>query len=477
VVRRIVFGLALLGATNAWSLNAQLDHKRLALGEPLTLSISGKVASLEQLDLTPLKRDFEVFGQTLSRSEAQGTLQITLYPLHTGKLAVPPLGNGNARSRSLPIDVMASSEFMPATRFKLYTEPAQPFVRQPTRLTLEICDDGSLEWQRPKLPLNSQAQLRALGEDQIEIEQAGEPCTAHRYHWAVLPTQSGAIDLALPMLEAGKFGRRLRLPPPSATFSATAVPGWLPLNVPVGRPTISVEPVPKESPTERPLAWRFTVDSGYSVDGLKALLALQLQPYATWKVYPPTVETLVPEERNSPLNRLAVTLYALPDASGPLSLPALALPYFDPATTRLEQIALPIRQLQIYDPLWRKLGQVAAVLLGFVLIQAAMHLIRREVQWRQARRGALIAIGQAAGTAELVRILKAFHLRADTPAAATLRRWLGTMHRQTRSDAALTELVATVEACHYGQQPIDLAELKRQALTAIAKLRPNRRWK
>ncbi len=477
MVRRVIVCLALLGATNAWSLNAQLDHKRLALGEPLTLSISGKAASLEQLDLTPLNRDFEVFGQTLNRSDGQGTVQITLYPLHTGKLAVPPLGNGNERSRSLPIEVMASSELMPTTRFKLYTEPAQPFVRQPTRLTLEICDDGSLEWQRPKLPLNSQAQLRALGEEQIEIEQEGERCTAHRYHWAVLPTQAGVIDLALPRLEAGKFGQRFRLPPPKATFSATAVPGWLPLNVPVGRPTISIEPMAKESPTERPLAWRFTVDSGYSADGLKALLALQLQTYAAWKIYPPTIETLVPEERDSPLNRLAVTLYALPEASGPLSVPALALAYFDPATTRLEQIVLPTQQLQIYDPFWRKLSQVAAVLLGFVLLQATMHLIGREVQWRRARHEALTAIAQATRTAELVRILKAFHLRADTPTAATLRRWLGNMHRQVGNDVALTELVATVEACHYGQQSIDLAEIKRQALTVIARLRPHRRWK
>ncbi|MBI5936421.1 MAG: BatD family protein [Betaproteobacteria bacterium] len=476
MVRRLIFCLAVAGTANAWAVTAQLDRKNLALGEPLTLSLSGKAAVLEQLDLTPLKADFELFGRTLSRSDAQGTLQLTLYPLRTGKLAIPALGGGGERSRGLPVTVTAGSESMPEARFKLHTEPARPFVRQPTRLTLEICDDGSLEWKRPALPLTSLAQHRALGEEQVEVEYDGRRCTAHRYHWAVLPTQAGEIALPLPMLDAGKFGQRLRLPPPGAAFDAQAVPGWLPLNVPVGKPTVSTEALPEEWPIERPLAWRFSVEGGYSIDGMKALLALHLQSHAAWRGYPPTVEALAPEDRNSPLNRLAVTLYASPAASGPLSTPALALPYFDPATARLEQTALPTTQVRIYDPLWRKLGQVALVLFGYVLLQAATHLIGREVQWRQTRRAALKAIPQATSYAGLAQCLKTFHLRPDTPTATTLRRWLGALRQQARDDAALDVLVADIEACHYGQGQTDLEELKRQALATIAGLRPRYSW-
>lgn len=477
MVRPAVFGLLLLGMNSAWALTAQIDRKDMVIGEALTLSVSGKTAELEQLDLSPLKRDFEIFARTLSRGDAQSSLQLMLYPLRSGQLSIPALGDGKERSRSLAITVATGSELMPETRFSFYAEPARPYVRQPTRLTLEICDDGSLDWKRPALPLSGMAQHRPLGEEQIEIERDGARCTAHRYHWAVLPTQAGEIRFELPMLEAGKFGQRFRLPPPAATFSAKAVPGWLPLNVPVGRPTIETEPLPVESPIERPLAWRFTVDGGYSVDGLKALLALQLQPYEIWKAYPPTVEALAAEDRNSPLTRLAVTLYALPEASGPLTMPELALPYFDPASARLQQLSLPRQQLQVYNPLWRKLGKATSALLGLILIAAATELLRREIEWRRARRKALADIASASSPAELAAGLRAFQLRPDPRVASTLRRWSNKLQQQSRSNEGLNKLVATVEACHYGGLPIDLPGLKQQASAAISRLRPRRRWK
>lgn len=477
MVKRLIFCLALASVSNSWALTAQLDRKSLALGEPLTLSLAGRAATLEQIDLAPLKAEFEIFGRTLSQGDGTGVLQLTLYPLKTGRLMIPALGSGRDRSRAIPVRVDASSPTVPAVGIRLYTEPAQPLARQPTRLTLELCDDDSLDWKRPALPLSSQAQHRPLGEEQLDIEQDGVRCTAHRYHWAVLPTQAGEIRLDLPMLEAGKFGQRLRLPPPVATFSAAPLPAWLPLNVAVGKPGLSAETLPAESPIERPLAWRLTVEGGYSVDGLKALLALQLQPFAAWRAYPPTVETLAPEDRNSPLTRLAVTLYALPDASGTLAVPALALPYYDPADGRLQQLALPARTLEIYDPFWRKLGLGAALTLGAAALLVLLQWLYRERQWRQARGRALLAIGNADGPDELGQALRGFAFTPETKPAVTLGQWLERMTGQSRQPEGLAALVAALEARRYGLRFIPLAELQRQAAAVIAKLRPIRRWK
>lgn len=476
MVKRFAFCLALAFAGHAWALTAQLDRKTLALGEPLTLSLSGKAATLEAIDLAPLQGDFEVFARTLSKSETQGILQLTLYPLKTGRLAIPALGSGRDRSRTLAVRVDAGSADMPAVSVKLHTEPGQPLVRQATRLTLELCDDGSLEWKRPNLPLSGRMQHRALGEEQIEIEQDGVRCTAHRYHWAVLPTQAGEIRFELPMLEANKFGQRLRLPPPVASFAAAPVPAWLPLNVPVGKPSLSAEALPAESPLERPLAWRFTVEGGYSVDGLKALLALQLQAHAAWRAYPPTVELLAPEDRNSPLTRLAVTLYALPETSGPLALPALTLPYFDPGSGRLEQLALAKQTLEIYAPFWRKLGLAAVLLAGSAVLLVLLQWLHREWQWRRRRDDTLLAIGNAADPAELGLVLRAFSLTPNAQAAATLGQWLAHMRRQWQGTTALDALVAALEARRYNLQYIPLADLKQQAVAALGMIKPLRRW-
>jgi hypothetical protein len=473
MVKRLIVCLALASASNSWALTAQLDRKSLALGEPLTLSLTGRAATLEQIDLAPLKRGFEIFGRTLSQGDGTGVLQLTLYPLKAGRLAIPSLGVGRDRSRALSVQVDTHSQTMPAVDIRLYTEPAQPRVRQPTRLTLELCDDGGLEWKRPALPLSSQMQHRPLGEEQLDLERDGVRCTAHRYHWAVLPTQAGELRLDLPMLEAGKFGQRLRLPPPAAAFSAAPAPGWLPLNVAMGKPTLDADALPAESPMERPLAWRFTVEGGYSVDGLKALLALQLQPYPQWRAYPPAVETLAPEDRNSPLTRLAVTLYALPEASGTLAMPALALPYFDPADGRLQQLALPARTLEIYDPFWRKLGLGTALTLGAAALLMLLQWLYRERQWRQERERALLAIGNAAGPDELGQALRGLAFTPGTQPAVTLGHWLERMTGQSRQPEGLVALVAALEARRYGLRYIPLAELQQQATALIAKLRPN----
>jgi len=55
---------------------------------------------------------------------------------------------------------------------------------------------------------------------------------------ALLATQGGVATLAVPMLDATRFGQRLRFPGPSLSYQAAALPAWLPAHVPPAfRPT------------------------------------------------------------------------------------------------------------------------------------------------------------------------------------------------------------------------------------------------
>ena len=101
---------------------------------------------------------------------------------------------------------------------------------------LEACDDGMLLWKRPSLPSSEGLLLRPLGETEIITQRGGQRCTAHRWHWALLPTAAGQATVHLPVMEASKFGKRLRFAPPTLTVTAQALPAWLPTEAAVGQP-------------------------------------------------------------------------------------------------------------------------------------------------------------------------------------------------------------------------------------------------
>jgi hypothetical protein len=220
------------GAAHAASLSAQLDQSAVALGEPLSLTVQARGLDLDALDLTPLDARFEVFARTRSRGTDSEALVLTLYPRLAGAIPVPPLQLDARRTRALPLTVTDGSEAVPRVTANWVLEPERPQVNQPARLSLSICDDGSLQWQRPALPTHAGRVLRILGEEAGEGERAGEACTLQRFHWALLATREGAATLGVPMLDASRFGQRLRFPGPSLDFEAAALPAWLPTHVP-----------------------------------------------------------------------------------------------------------------------------------------------------------------------------------------------------------------------------------------------------
>lgn len=471
MVARILGAFCLLliaTAAGAASLKTQLDHSTLALGEPLTLTLAG--AALEQIDLAPLAADFEVRGRTLSRSGDEETLVLTLYPLREGRLKLPTLQAGAAPTRAAGVTVTAGSADTPQVVFRVESEPALPIERQPTRLTLEACDDGSLDWKRPLLPLHAALHQRPLGEEQMDVERDGIRCTAHRWHWMIVPTQAGSLQLPLPMLEAGKFGRQLRFPAPAAAFTVAAVPAWLPLNVAIGQPRLTLEKPPATWPVQRPLAWRFEVVGGYSEEGLKTLLALQLHNQPGVNTYAPTLETLPGEERNSPLARLRVTLYANARETGPLVLPTLVLPWFDPVGGRLENLTVVGGQVQIVNPAWESLLRWLTFLLGVVLLIALLTWATRRLAWRWRKRRGLMALAASTNLETLLRTVRGFSLDSYPHPAATLGLWRDRLLAEARCEG-LDELIAALERARYGGMPGDFTMLRARALRVLGRCR------
>lgn len=468
MVRRIAFILiaAILPAPAAAAY--RVEPATVALGEPVTLTLTSRPGTLDKLDLAPVAENFEIFGRTLGGDVREESLVLTLYPLHGGRIVLPDMG---LPGRAPMVTVTEQSETTPRVRFRVETAPETYHVRQSVRLTIEACDDGSLLWQRPQLATREGLFMRPLNEEQLEVERDGERCTAHRWHWSVLPTAAGASVLPLPMLEASKFGRRLRFPPPLASLQALPVPGWLPSDAAIGQPQISAAPLPAQWPVNRPLLWRIEVSGGYSAEALKNILRLQFANRPQFSRYPPGVEESVGEDG---VPRHAVSLYAQFTERGDVILPDLVLPWYDPVAEKLQQLRLPGSRVQVFDPARQRLLAWLSGLAALIAVLAFSHLLWRVFGWRLRRRRALKSLKRVADTGGLARRLCAFSLRPGAPPAATLGEWRQRMQAETETDG-LDELVAALERARYGETETALDSLLQKAVDCLAFARPRRR--
>ena len=480
VTRRVLLLLltaAWSGGAHAAALEARLDRSASLLGEAVSLTIEARGIEqngidLDALDLAPLEAEFEIFARTLSRAPTSETLVLTLYPRASGALRIPPLQVGAQRTAALPLSVATRSEDRSPVAIRLQMTPAAPWVGEPARLSLSVCDNDGLRWQRPSLPTESGRELRALNQDEGPDEVAGERCTRTRFHWALVPTRGGASRVVLPMLDAGLFGERLRYPGPALEYVAGALPAWLPERIPPVAPRVQAAPLPARWPLQRPLVWQIEIEGAYSADGLKSLLAMQLRETPALGVYPPLIETLAPADPASTRTRHRVTLTLQPRARGALELPALNLPWYDPVRERLDRRTVPAQSITVFDPRLQTALRAGAGLVGLALLGVLGRLLQRALRWRLWRRRGLQAIRQAQDAAQLMQAVRRFSLRGHAP-APSLGTWLDRLQQETGALSA-AGAVCRLEQQQFGLAPADLPALRQAFVDALARVRPRR---
>jgi hypothetical protein len=473
----LLLAAAWSGGAPAAALEARLDRSASLLGEAVSLTIEARGLEqggfgLDALDLAPLETEFEIFARTLSRAPASETLVLTLYPRANGTLRIPPLQAGGMRTAALALNVASRREDRSPVAIKLQMTPAAPWVGEPARLSLSVCDNDGLRWQRPVLPTESGRGLRALNEDEGPGEVDGERCTRTRFHWALIPTRGGTARVVMPMLDASLFGQRLRYPAPTLEYVAGALPAWLPGSIPPVAPRVQASPLPARWPLQRPLAWQIDIEGAYSADGLKSLLAMQLRETPELGVYPPLIEVLAPSDPASTRTRHRVTLTLQPRARGELELPVLNLPWYDPVRERFDRRAVPAQSITVFDPRLQTAGRAGAGLAALALLVLLGRQLQRAVRWRLRRWHGLQAIRQAQDAAQLMQTVRGFSLFGHAP-APSLGAWLDRLQQET-SDVAAADAVRRLEQQQFGLAPADLPALRQAFVDALARVRPRR---
>lgn len=305
--------LLLLAAPRApaQSLRAWLDRDRIALGETTSLNVEvdGAGAATGEPDWSPLLGDFEVTGNTSSRSivsDASGTRVRTLYtvalqPRREGLLEVPALAVGARRTSSLPLAVTAPS-VQPARAgdavfIESEADAQSPYVQQAVGYVVRLYLGVPLVSGQLDQPEPEGASLRQVGDDvRYRRDLQGRSYTVIERHYLLLPERGGT--LAIPAARfAGRgvggffddmFGdgqRPLEASGAPRVLSVRAIPAaapqpWLPLR------SLSLRWT--QAPAEARAGAAATVTLEAVADGATAaqLPAMDLPPIAGAQVFP-----------------------------------------------------------------------------------------------------------------------------------------------------------------------------------------------
>ena len=439
-------------------LTIKAEKNTIVLGEPLIVELKAEDVRepLSSIKLDKLKQDFNVYAvssnvqqQTRNgRVVKSETMTLTLYPLYSGKLQLPALSYRGKNSRPVRVSVLESGKKMSRVMFKRMLDTAQPQVRQAATLVLEIYDDGSLQWSVPREIVATGAHQRRLAESQREEVLAGTRYTVHRYAWSLMPLREGNLKIAFPMLDAFKFGTRLRFAVAPLLINAAPVPAYLPVHVPIGKPLLTLEPLPAEIAVDRPLNWSFAVQgSGISVEGMGKLLA-SLRGNESLRLYPPAISLEDIDRATSAMQTLRVTLPFVPLRTGTLQLPEINLPYYDPASARVETVSIQRTRVEVFNPLWLAVQKIALGLMVLLGVMGSGYLMIKMLRHVLTMREYLLAIRSAVSADELrLALLTDVNTMARN---ITLQKWLQRIQIEYGVDERLSVLLQQLEGKQYG---------------------------
>ena len=212
----LLWPVSLLAATRAW-----LEQPQVTLGQAVTLNVETDAVSATP-DLTPLMRDFDVEGQSDSRSvrmvngrmSASTTFSLTLRPRRAGTLTIPALQVGSERTAPLTLEVGATATAGAASNGLVFVETEvddpNPYVQQSVGVTVRLYYATPLVSGQLDLDPPDGALLQRVG----EIVQSSREIDGRRYSTAerrflLVPERSGALIL------------------PGARFEGRGAGGWM----------------------------------------------------------------------------------------------------------------------------------------------------------------------------------------------------------------------------------------------------------
>jgi hypothetical protein len=354
-----------LAATRAW-----LEQPQVALGEAVTLNVETELA-LVAPDLTPLMDDFELSGQSSSRSvqlvngqmSSRTLYAITLTPKRAGTLTLPSLQVGSERTSPLTLEVTAAPESpVDGGDARVFLETTiddpKPYVQQAVGVSVRLhyavpLASGQLDLDAPEGAL-----LQKIGDDITSSREInGRRYNVVERRFLLVPDRSGPMTL------------------PAPRFIGRGAGGWMDdflggnsreMRAAGSARTIEVRPQPANAPQPwlplRDLRMRYLAAPQTLRAGEAATLTVEvLAVGATGAQLPELPSPSVPGAQvfaeppqydetfvgGTPQVKLTRRYSVVPNQAGPLLIPGLSLGWWDVRAGSAKTASLPDLRLTV----------------------------------------------------------------------------------------------------------------------------------
>ena len=243
-----IFSLFLLFSLDAFAetLTAKVNRLTIPQGETFVLTLDYDALSKSSPDLKPLEHDFKVYSMSNSfqTNMVNGSVtqsqqwQIGLSPLKEGKLTIPSITLGNAKSNPIDINVVeadltsktsdTSDNGVVKFSIKGEVDNLTPFVQQQINYMLSVYDaTGGLQGKEPQFMDDGSNSwiVQALREPSVDMVNIdGKDVRKITFYYALFPQKSGRLKLPHVVFN-GFYLTRAKDDPFAQTF------GWGNLNI------------------------------------------------------------------------------------------------------------------------------------------------------------------------------------------------------------------------------------------------------
>lgn len=374
----LVFLLLLACQASAAALVARVDRTQLSLDETVELTLeTGDITAFGRPNLQPLDGLFKVFDsrQVNQLSGTNGEARtitrwlITLQPLQTGYVVIPPLQLGDWRSEPITLRVSEpgneGSDKLAPIFIDSSLDQDSVYVQAQVVLTLRIYHSVSLYDDSTLSPLQmSDALVERLGEPRTyEKDINGIRHGVIEVRYALFPQKSGTLSIPAQLFSAttvasngdyygSRFGKSTQVKSPEIPLQVKPKPADYPADAPwLPATNLTLVEAWSPQPQDAQLGEALTRSLLLKAEGLSSaqLPPLESPPVSGLRRYPdqPSLNDEVTDKGVSGSREQREALVAT--QAGDYLLPSVELVWWNTVEDRLERSALPERALQVAE--------------------------------------------------------------------------------------------------------------------------------
>ncbi len=269
-------------------------------------------------------QDDDEYGNTVQ------VLKLRLYPRLVGKLELPVLKLGEASSLKIYLQVQPPIVDDSSIKLSWSLSSTSPWLRQPIVLNLQLKTRDISAHVLLSQPEINNAQLKMLP---ITRKKLDDGMIIFETGWLYYPFTSGNQIIDFPAIKyqlSGSERRRFYLP--LQLLQVRALPGYMPPNLPVGKPNLSSELIANDT------KWKITLKTKAYIPGGIVDIAKQLAVYSESDMTSVNVFNLTNSNQDKSFYHY-VYISSLPAWLMPFGFDKrLELRYFNPDTGKLDNV-------------------------------------------------------------------------------------------------------------------------------------------